>query len=222
MAWAETMMAALFPARCPGCGRQAEPVCEACARRLRAAPVQEPPPGLDAFVAAFRYEGVARELIARVKYRNERAALAWFAAAMADALTRLATADAHGGVGEATGRRAVEGAVITWVPASPARRRGRGFDHGELLARAVGRRLGRPVRRLLVRAPGSPQTGASRVARQDGPPLRFGAPPPAPGAVLVVDDVCTTGASLATAAAVLRRAGTRRVVGVTATLTPPP
>ena len=192
-----------FPGLCPGCGGRGEPLCETCAAGLAVAPVAPPPAGIDEWVAAFAYEGVARELVARVKYRNARAALTWLAAALADRAAVLDTA----------------AAVVTWVPTTPARRRERGFDHAELLARATARCLDRPVARLLRREPGAPQTGRPRAARTAGP--RFTpARARGPASVLLVDDVSTTGASLAVAAVALRASGARYVRAATITRTP--
>jgi predicted amidophosphoribosyltransferase len=166
------------------------------------------PAPLDGWVAPFSYEGVARELVARVKYRNDRAALPWLATAMSAAFRERYP------LGIATART-----VVTWAPASAARRRGSGFDHGELLARAVARCLGAPAERLLVREPGPPQTGRSRSDRSPGPTLRSGEG--AHGrAVLLVDDVVTTGATLNAAGLALRRAGAASVVAITAAATP--
>jgi predicted amidophosphoribosyltransferase len=165
---------------------------------------------VDAWVAAFEYEGVAREVVARLKYRNERGALPWLAAAMTAAYVERDPGAVLSGSGPA---------VVTWAPASHDRRRGSGFDHGELLARAVATRLGLPSARLIARGPGSPQTGRSRAERQPGPPLRAaGRAVPGP-VVLLVDDVVTTGATLSAAAAALRRAGAARVVALTAAAT---
>lgn len=202
-----TLVEALFPAVCPGCGRAAEPVCAACARTLRAPPALPPPPGVDRWLAPFAYEGVARELVARVKYRRARATVPWLAACMA---RLVVSARAEGAI-----------AVVTWTPTTAARRRARGFDHAEALARAVARELGLPARPTLRRRQGPPQTGRPASARRAGP--RFAARPGAvPARVLLVDDVATTGATIAAAAEALRRAGAASVIALTAARTARP
>ena len=198
---------ALFPMACPGCGRRADPVCPVCAALLVAPRPASPPHGVDAWAAAFAYEGVARELVARVKYRSAHAAVQWLAARMVDA--------AH------VARSIVAGVdAVTWAPTTAARRRARGFDHAELLARPLSRAFGLPVRSLLLRMPGPPQTGLHASERRRGPvfaPVRG-----TPATVLLVDDVATTGATLAAAAGALRAGGASRVVAVTTARTPPP
>ena len=198
------MLGALFPLACPGCGGPGAPVCSGCAGRLHTPVVAAPPPGLDGWWAPFAYEGVARELVARVKYRDVRAVVPWLADAMVDALPpRIVALD-----------------LVTWAPTSRERRRRRGFDPAELLARAVARRLDLRVVGLLDRLPGPPQTGLPAAARRRGP--RFVARRHVPGAVLLVDDIATTGATLASAADALRIADARVVLAVTAARTPPP
>ena len=189
---------------CPGCGRHGDPVCAACAERLHPAPPASPPFGIDAWWAAFAYEGVAREVVARVKYRGARAAIPWLADAVVDACApTLPAVD-----------------VVTWAPTSRERRRRRGFDPAELLARAVARRLRVRCAGLLERGPGPPQTGLDGAARRRGPSysVRRAIRP----SVLVVDDVATTGATLSAASTALRRGGARMVVAATAARTQPP
>ena len=214
---AAAVVGAVLPGRCPGCGRAAEPVCATCAVGLRRPQALVAPPLVDGWVAAFAYEGVARELVARLKYRNQRAALPWLAAAMAAAAVERYPVDQAGRANQPGRERPV---VVTWAPASSSRRDRSGFDHGELLARAVARRLGLPVARLLERPPGPSQTGRTRVDRAPGPALRPVGAAARGRSVLVVDDVVTTGATLSAAAAALRRAGAVRVVALTAAATP--
>ena len=200
----QVILDVLLPVACVGCGGAAGPLCAACTTGIARALPSPPPAGVDSWLAPFAYEGVARELIAQAKYRNARSAVPWLAAAMA--------ADVR-----AAGVRVD---VVTWAPTTPTRRRSRGFDPAEVLARAVARRLRSRARRLLVRAPGPPQTGQPAATRRFGPQFRLrGA---VASRVLLVDDVATTGATLAAAAAALRQGGACEVIAVTAARTPPP
>ena len=189
-----------LPTTCPGCGTPGPAPCAGCVAGLVSPAAAPPPEGLDAWWALVSYEGVGRELVARLKYRGNRCALRWLADQMA-ALVDPVGVD-----------------VVTWVPTTAERRRARGFDQAELLARAVARRLRRPCRRLLHRSPGPPQTGRSRDQRLHGP--RLSTVGPVSASVLLVDDVATTGASLSMAARVLSGAGAPRVWALTGARTP--
>lgn len=205
----QDLMAALLPVLCPGCGLRAEPVCGPCAAAMRCPRPSPPPVGVDAWAAAFEYEGVARELVARLKYRNARAAAPWLADAAAAAARQRFYAAVPGELPD----------IVTWPPTTSARRRERGFDHAELLARHVGRRLGLPVRGVLRRVDALPQTGRPASDRRVGP--RFVERRSCEGMrVLVVDDVATTGSTLAACARALRRGGAVAVLAVTVARTP--
>src|SRR5207302_9686129 len=80
------LLDAILPARCPGCGRGGAVVCRACAATLAPAPRAPPPPPAAWWTACFAYEGVARELVARAKYRNERRFLVLVARELAAAI----------------------------------------------------------------------------------------------------------------------------------------
>jgi ComF family protein len=106
-----------------------------------------------------------------------------------------------------------EGDAVTWVPLSRKRRARRGFDQAELLARALARRLDVPARRLLVRRRDTREQ-ARATAQERRRALRgaFSGVGLVPGRVLLVDDVVTTGSTVAACASTLRRAGAHRVV----------
>lgn len=194
----------VFPARCPGCGRPAEPVCATCLGRALPPPPAHPPPGIDRWVSPFAYDGVIRELVARAKFHGRHAALHWLGGCVADAWVAAG---------------APVPTLVTWVPAVPARRRARGIDHARVLARAVAAHLAVPAGGVLVRRDRGAQTERALVDRRRGPTVA--ATRAVGGTVLLVDDVATTGATLQVCARALRRAGADGVVAATAARTPP-
>jgi predicted amidophosphoribosyltransferase len=106
--------------------------------------------------------------------------------------------------------------VITYIPADPERLLRRGHHPAERLARSLGTRWHLEVAPLLVRhGGGARQAVLSRPERLRNARDAFVAVAAAPHAVLLVDDVYTTGATAAAGATALRRAGARRVDVVT-------
>jgi predicted amidophosphoribosyltransferase len=158
-------------------------------------------PGLDQVWALVAYEGSGADLVRGLKFANRRGAVGLIGRALAGLVPEDEPVD-----------------VVTWVPATPARRRARGYDQAELLARHAARALRRPARALVRRAEGRSQTGLGRAQRLDGPAV--GPRGRCPEAVVVVDDVVTTGASLAAVGRTLRHAGARRLSGLVVAVTP--
>ena len=180
----------MFQIRCAGCDAPGAAVCTTCRFALLG---PRPRPGAHGVHAAVPFTGRARRVVLGLKYRNRRQVARHLAGLVVNAV--VVNGD----------HRRLD--AVTWAPTSAARRRARGFDQGELVARHVARQLGVPCRRLLERSgPASPQTGRSRVERLNGP--EFVARPGLDGQrVIVVDDVVTTGATMRAAAAALRHAG---------------
>ena len=212
----------LFPPRCGGCGARGAwlcvaclaqlvplvaPLCERCGRPL-AATVLNPAlcrscraaglRALDWARAAYPFTGPLRETIHRFKYGQERARAAHLGLLLQPLLVGLPPAVAD---------RAPR---VAPVPLAAARRRERGYNQAEELARILTAASGLPLDRRLVRVRATrPQVGLARPARHQNVRDAFrwqgaslhGEP------FLLIDDVLTTGATADECAATLKAAG---------------
>ncbi len=209
----------VVPARCEGCGAGGAVVCPRCGAAVlgRAAP-RPPvpaPPGLPACWSAAPYDGVVKRLIVAYKERGRTS------------LTGPLSTSLAGVLGAALAATGVAGAVVVPVPSAPAARRQRGHDTvGALAARAVRAavRRGHAVTYAPVLRPGrrvADQAGLSAAQRAANVTGALRAPVDLRGAVCVlVDDIVTTGATLAEAARALRAAGACVPLAVTIAATP--
>lgn len=184
----------VFPPRCPACGEDpapGTPFCPVCDGAV------DPAPDLgDGVHAGALFGGPIADAIHALKY-----------AGRSDAALPLGRWLA--------GRVAVPaGAAVAWVPLGPRRRTERTYDQAMLLAAALARASGRPLLRGALRRVREtpPQVGRDRAARARNLQGAFVASPAVAGrAILLVDDVVTTGATVEAADRALREAGARSV-----------
>lgn len=196
----------LFPPRCLTCGALAPPFCDACRAEIRPAPEPLPAPyPAAALHCVGLHGGSLRRAVLRLKYDHRTALAAPLAGLLAEALARTGVPPADG---------------IVPVPLHWTRRLERGFNQSELLAARLARHLGVPVVPALRRLrPTRAQARLGAGARAQNVAGAFRARTGAlPGpALLLVDDVCTTGGTLVACAEALLSAGARRVTAVTVT-----
>lgn len=212
----DTVIGSFAPHVCLGCGREGCVLCKQCQLLL-----DEPPepycvgchklspmsrvcttcrswlPLLSGYISA-RYEGVYESLVKELKFMLHRDAAQTMAGLMARALPE--TVDS------------------TWllcpVPTAPKRIRERGFDHIAEIMKHLSRILPHEEAACLVRTSNVRQLGATRHQRIQQMQHEFSIAKNAEvkgKKVLLVDDVVTTGASIAAASRTLRDAGAIRV-----------
>jgi len=212
----------VFPRRCVGCGAFGDFLCGDC---LDATPRAAPPrcsvcwmPGEDdvcgrcrggtfAFEEArcpFVFSGPAREAVHALKYQG--------VSAIAEVMGRM--------MAECLDAWSLRVGALVPLPLTGPRRRARGYNQSELLAREVSRLSGVPLaRRLLERRKGArPQAlAADEDARRANVAEAFAVRQrdPLPGPLLLVDDVMTSGATLDACARALRGAGHGPVYALT-------
>ena len=193
------------------------PSCWACREPLRGgvlcAPCERVLPWLDrpltvlqggplaAAWAPLAFAGPARDLVHALKFHGAAGVAGAMAAHVTDGIPPYVLA---------------RGWAIVPVPAHPGRRRRRGFDHAELLARALARRSELPLLGALEREGGvaALQRGRHRTQRLSGAAVSVRATRAVGVPCLLVDDVRTTGATAAACAAALRAAGAPQVVAI--------
>lgn len=182
MAW-HALLDALFPPQCAGCNAIGSGLCRACAPEV--APVSVRFPGLRVRAASV-YEGTLRSAVLAIKDG------------------RRDVADA---VGLFVASLIAPGAILLPVPTTRKRRRVRGFDGVERIARRAAEVAGAQVTSALTQRAGGAQQGRSRRERIAARG-RFACDASIAGSrVVLLDDVCTTGSTLLDCAAAVREAG---------------
>jgi ComF family protein len=179
------------------------PVCERCGqpslRDLECRLCRNWPEGLGRVRSAVWLEGSARDVVHRLKYEGWTRAGEAMAIAMRD-LEPL-----------------TQGVSLIPIPLGARRRRARGYNQSECIATALGRCVGAPVRAELLQRTRetATQTALTPEGRHANVTGAFRAAPVAGLSLVLVDDVFTTGATLAAAGAALNAAGAARVDAVT-------
>ena len=195
----------LFPPKCPFCRKilRRPGICDDCAADLPWVDER------DAFrvihglycAAPLHYAGAVRKAIRRFKFGGHTAAARAFAETLA-----ACAAERYPGMFDA----------VTWVPISRERFRQRGYNQAELLAREMCRVWGILPEEALVKPVDNPPQARIRDNAQRWLNVA-GVYRPAPGRscagkrVLLIDDICTSGATFCECAKCLRDGGAAEV-----------
>ena len=197
----------VYPTRCVFCRRLIGPgqprACPACGEKLPRTEDGRRRRG-DFFsecVSALYYEGDVREAIHRYKFGGVQA----YAPLFGELIAALVYEQLEG-----------EYDLLTWVPLDAGRKRRRGYDQAELLARSAGARLRRePVQLLKKRRGVKPQSGTGapekRKANIAGAYRVIDPAAVAGKRILIIDDIVTTGSTLSECAKTLLLAGAEDV-----------
>jgi len=187
----------LLPPFCPKCGKpQASGiVCPDCRRRQAE---------IDGIRSPFRFDGLIREAVHQLKYQNLRAIAPFLAELLADYLELSP----------------LPGEVLVCVPLHPRRLRERGYNQSSLLARELGRRIDLLViEDCLIRVKqAQPQVRAVNVEerrRNVADAFMCRDERVSGKQIILIDDVCTSGATLESCAVALKSKGATSVWGLT-------
>ena len=222
----EALLETLWPTRCCVCDAPGHLICPACAQHLRyvdanracrvcgspfgqhqctecnevmlAAADRERFP-LDGMATPLLADDAARRIVTIYKDANERR----LSREMAQMMARCIPPEWRS-------------AHVTFIPATAHACRTRGFDHAELLAREVSSAAGMEMRALLERPRSRDQRSFGKQWRMQNMQGCFlpKVGTTMPDEVVLVDDICTTGATLHAAADCLRSAGIARIFGL--------
>lgn len=219
----ELAVDSFFPRRCVGCGQVGDFLCPECLGKLpRLLPPLCPKCGrpqasgivcpicrqrqteIDGIRSPFKFEEVIRKAIHQLKYRNLKAISPCLAELLADYLRS----------------NPLPGEVFIPVPLHPRRLRERGYNQSSLLARDLGRSIDLPViEGCLIRAKqAQPQVRAvnAEERRRNVADAFVCCDERISGKqVILIDDVCTSGATLESCALALKSKGATSVWGLT-------
>jgi len=221
--WVWTGVDLIFPPQCGGCGKAGERFCATCLASLASLPQPQcaqcgyplPPSGhcvashlsgtaaLAGIRSAFFFEGPVQRALHRLKYKRD--------IILADSLACL--------LREAWRAYDLPGDLVVPVPLSAERLRERGYNQANLLARAFAELTRLPYLSsgaVRIRHTAS-QVKLSAAQRRENVACAFEAKPQVVfgQTIILIDDVCTTGATLAACAEALRAAGAAGVWGFT-------
>ncbi|MCF7846290.1 MAG: ComF family protein [Candidatus Peribacteraceae bacterium] len=211
----------IFPIHCVGCGTEGEWFCESCSQKILlnakqfcpvcwressggkiCASCESPLSGLRVAASYQRNPELARA-VKTLKYK--------FSEPLAENLGALLSR-------AVSSKNYSNERVITFVPLHKKRRRWRGFNQAELLARVTAKNLNLPLESLLIRKKNTPPQAklnrADRLRNLEGAFMIREGCSVVDKTILLIDDVASTSSTLSECAKILKQSGAREVWGL--------
>ena len=212
-----------FPRRCVGCGKVGDflcvdcrqklprilsPICKKCGKPESSGNLCSACWGqkteIDGIRSVFRFEGIVRQAIHYLKYRNLKSISSCLAMLMADYLRD----------------NPVYGGILVPVPLHSRRLRERGYNQSSLLAQELGKLIDIPVidgslRRIKDSLPQARTTAIEERRKNVKEAFACRDESLKEKSVILIDDVCTSGATLEACAVALKASGAISVWGLT-------
>lgn len=207
MKLADRVLDLLYPPRCAFCQELLaggwRGCCKSCLDELPFVPSQmqsQSFPHIDKCVSPLYYKDIVRDSLHRYKFQSKTAYAEIYSCFMAKSIDE----------------NAVSCDIITWVPLSRKRKRCRGYDQAELLARDIAKIKALPCRRLLKKLRDTKPQSSTGGKEKRKANIKGAYAPVDPQyikdkRILLVDDIVTTGSTLSEAAKMLRAAGAAAV-----------
>jgi len=219
----EPVLDFLFPLRCVGCGRGGSllcsrcqsalphlppPLCAKCGKPLSVGTIchdcENRPTAIDGIRSIFPFNGVVRQAILQFKYQNVKA--------LAPPLAQL--------MGKYLHVHPLPADTLVPVPLHPRRLRERGYNQSSLLAKELGKLASLPIAegsllRLKTTPPQTRTISAKKRLSNVAGAFTCRDQRLAGKRILLIDDVCTSGATLDACATALKAAGATSIWGLT-------
>lgn len=201
----------IFPKKCVGCKKFGDFLCADCFSKINYSQSFAQVPGLDGAISVVVYNGVIRKLIRQFKYKPHVSRLG----EIISEIMNEGLAQNEGFYNFVSKYKP----VIVPIPLGNRRFRERGYNHAEIIASYVAKYFGLDIEpQVLIRLKNTkPQYKLSRKERFENISGAFGVceNQGVPKSVIIIDDIATSFATLKEAAKTLKKAGAKRVLGVT-------
>ncbi len=208
---ADFILSVFFPPKCPYCSKIISRnlnECIVCRAQFPKYPRIEPVPSGEICVAPFSYDSTVRQAIINYKFKGKRYNAKSFSCALCGVIENI--------------YKDMDFDVVCCVPLSAKRKRQRGFNQSEIIARNVAEYFEKPFESLLIKKIDNKEqhslSAEDRIKNVIGVYSPKNLDAIKGRKILIIDDVATTGNTLAECCKVLKDNGAEFVICATAAI----